>query len=141
MYKQAGKAALVEFSYVSKPSEDLPRAVFLRLARQVWSHNTRLGLTGELRFDGARFEQVLEGPPEIMLSLAARILSDPRHGSINIRAFRQIEARSFTTWSMIGFAEDGPAAADFPPTGNLRLFPTLALPQVAPAHGAIAGTT
>jgi hypothetical protein len=95
--------ALVEFSFTSWAMRDLPEAVRLRIARQAWDFNTRAGLTGELRYEGGRFRQVIEGPCETVLPLASRILTDSRHGGIAVRAFRPIATRRFATWNAIGF--------------------------------------
>jgi hypothetical protein len=143
MSSPRGAASLVEFSYVSTASPDLPAAVFQRLARQVWSHNTRMGLTGELRFGQGRFDQVIEGPSEVVLSLAARILTDPRHGSIRIRGFRSVEARRFPTCVVHGF-DMGPAeTTSLASADNLCFFPTArpaCLASSLPAREAALGT-
>jgi hypothetical protein len=101
------KAPLVEFSYASRASADLPDAALLRLAQQAWSRNTRLGITGSLTFVDGMFEQVIEGRSDLILPLVSRILTDPRHEAIYIRGFRPIPARRFETWSATGFDVDG----------------------------------
>jgi hypothetical protein len=113
----SGGNALVEFTYVSNACRGLPAAVLMRLARHSWSHNTRNGLTGVLRFDGSRFEQTLEGPGSVLLPLAARILADPRHEAIRVEGFRAIPARRFANWTSSGFDED--EAAPFVPAAAL----------------------
>jgi hypothetical protein len=123
MYGPGGKISLVEFSYVSKASPGLPAAVFLRLARQAWRHNTRMGLTGELRLRRGRFEQVLEGPGDLLLPLAGRILADPRHASISIRAFRPVEARRFAAFGLAGFEVAGQGRTKLAPAANLCFLP------------------
>lgn len=97
------KAPLVEFSYASKASEGLPNAALLRLAQQAWSRNTRLGVTGSLTFEDGAFQQVIEGPSDVILPLASRILTDPRHEAILILGFRSIKTRRFESWSTTGF--------------------------------------
>ena len=95
--------ALVEFSFTSRATGELPPAARLRIVRQAWHFNTRLGLTGELRFEHGCFRQVIEGSFEVILPLASRILTDPRHDDIAVRAFRSIAARRFATWTAVGF--------------------------------------
>ena len=76
----------------------------LRLARQCWTWNTRMGITGELCLKGDRFIQVIEGRCRIVQPLAARILTDPRHGLIRIDRFGRLAARRFGGWSLRGMA-------------------------------------
>ena len=114
MHGPGAYESLVEFSFVSKPCPELPPAVFLRLARQSWSFNTRTGLTGEMRFVEGRFEQVVEGRCSVVLPLAARILADPRHTAISITAFRPLAGRRFAHWTLAGFDLDLRPAAPLP---------------------------
>ena len=119
-------AAIVEFSFVSRAAPGLPMAVFERLARQTWSANTRLGLTGKLCFRDGRFDQVLEGPRDLVLPLAARIIADPRHGSISIRSFRPIARRGHCTWALAGFGLSAAQAISQADTANLVFLPVAA---------------
>ncbi len=122
---------LVEFSFVSKVAAGLPAASLLRLARQSWSFNRRMGLTGELRLLGDGFAEEIEGPCEVVQALAARILADERHGSIRISAFRRLAARRHSGWSTSGFdlalgmAPDCATLA----SGTIRVLRPAALPQ------------
>src|SRR6478672_9564489 len=100
MHDTEAHEALVEFVFESRASADLTRGALLALARQAWSFNTRMGLTGEMRLEDRRFVQVIEGPCSVVQSLAARILGDGRHGSIHIRALCRLEARRFSGWMM-----------------------------------------
>jgi hypothetical protein len=122
MHGPGAYESLVEFSFVSKPCPELPPAVFLRLARQSWSFNTRMGLTGTLRFADGVFAQVLEGRCGIVLPLVARILADPRHAAIRITAFGPLAARRFANWSVTGFDFHDAATAEAEAT-NLRFLP------------------
>jgi Sensors of blue-light using FAD len=118
MYRPCLNDPLVEFAFVSRVSPALPPAAVLRIACQSWSFNTRMHLTGELRFAGGRFEQVVEGRCSVVLPLAARILADPRHTAISITAFRPLAGRRFAHWTLAGFDLDlrpAPALADTAP--------------------------
>ena len=106
---------LVELAFVSRVAEGLPSSVFLRLARQSWSFNTRMGLTGSLVLEGGRFAQVVEGGCATVQALAARILADRRHDAIEVTAFGRLAARRHAGWTLIGFDFEPPAVAPQPP--------------------------
>lgn len=103
MPKVQGPGDLVVFSFVSKVRPDLPTSTLLRLARQSWSYNLKMGLTGELSLRNEIFTEVIEGPCDIIQPLAARILADPRHDSIRIQAFRRLASRRHAGWTTTGF--------------------------------------
>lgn len=109
---------LLELSLESVASP-MPAAALLRLARRTAAFNACMGLTGRLRLDGRRFVQTVEGPAEIVLSLAGSILADPRHASIRLTAFGAIAERRFDDWKDEGF----PAIADAAAGGNLHALP------------------
>jgi hypothetical protein len=113
---------LVELAFVSRVADGLPSSVFLRLARQSWSFNTRMGLTGELVLDGGRFAQVVEGGCAAVQALAARILADRRHEAIEIQAFGRIAARRHAGWTLVGFDFEPPLTA-LPPAPSLAVPP------------------
>ena len=48
------------------------------------TRNHERGLSGVLVFDGERFAQWLEGPPDQVLALAARLEVDPRHVAMRV---------------------------------------------------------
>jgi hypothetical protein len=120
MGKLGATEELIEFSYESTAAPDLPPAVFLRLARQASLRNGRSGLTGELRFDGTRFVQTLEGPCDVVLPLAASILADSRHRDVRVLAFGAAAVRRYQDWSASGFDLAGTEAAF---ADNLRVLP------------------
>ncbi|MCA9738410.1 MAG: BLUF domain-containing protein, partial [Gemmatimonadetes bacterium] len=62
--------------------------------------NTRLGVTGLLLFHEGSFIQVLEGPPDVVEALYARIETDPRHGGALVLSRGLVEERSFGEWRM-----------------------------------------
>lgn len=98
-----GSRDLVEFSFASRAAPDLPTSALLRLARQAWSFNLKMGLTGNLRLTGDMFSFEIEGPCDVIQPLAARILGDERHGTIRISAFGRLSARRHAGWSTTGF--------------------------------------
>jgi hypothetical protein len=126
MRRVDAESDLVEFAFESQAVHHCPLDA-ARLARQSWSSNVRAGLTGELRLRDGRYSQVVEGPCAEVLTLAARILADPRHASIRILALRALPARRHAAWVVSGFdlgvtqPPPRPSAANysFPPAGRL----------------------
>jgi hypothetical protein len=108
-------AQLIEFSFESRLAL-MDAAALVRLARHAWRSNTARGLTGEMRFAESRVAQVAEGDIDVMLPLAARILSDPRHSDIRVLSFGTIDERRFEGWRVHGLpaipVEAAPLAAD-----------------------------
>ncbi len=138
MHSKNGSGPLVEFAFSSRARSDMPPAALLRLSHQARLFNARMAITGTFSIENGVFSQVIEGPGEVVLSLASRILADPRHGEISIRGFHTIPARRFADWSDSGFST-GPEAALFAPGGNLhllhgpRVYAAPAAPQVVGA--------
>lgn len=91
-------ATSVIFAYRSVLSGGLPAAVVHRICREAQSFNTCNGLTGLLEIDGRDVHQRIEGPWAVVMPLAARILTDPRHGAIAIEAFEPIAVRAHCDW-------------------------------------------
>jgi hypothetical protein len=130
-----GAERLIEFSFTSRIARDHAPADLLRLARQAWGDNLRAGLTGVMRLEAGRMEQTVEGPAAVVLALAARILTDRRHGEIVVRAFGPIAARRFADWRAEGFG----AAAGAPRGGApLRLVAPTRRPAAEPQAEAAA---
>jgi hypothetical protein len=117
---------LIEFAFESQMASGLEPEALLRLARQCWTWNTRMGVTGELCLKGDRFIQVIEGPCRIVQPLAARILTDTRHGLIRIDRFGLLAARRFGGWSLRGMAvrEARPEPVPAVWGANVRALPT-----------------
>jgi hypothetical protein len=63
-------------------------------------NNRRDGVTGLLFGNGTRFLQVLEGEPDKVEAIMARIAKDPRHRAIVTLSRRTITTREFGHWSM-----------------------------------------
>lgn len=72
-------------------------------------NNGRDGITGMLYFDGTRFMQAMEGPPEKIEATLARIRADSRHRALVLLTRRTIEVREFGEWAM---AANTPGAND-----------------------------
>ncbi len=123
---------LVGFCFSSRIADDVPREAVLRLVRRAWSDNRRADVTGILRIDGAALEQSVEGPCATILALAARILTDRRHGRIVIRSFAPIAGRRFAAWTVEGLVPPAADAAQAAPWGKLRLLSCADLSVASP---------
>ena len=94
---------LVEFSFTSRTAPCVPASALLRLARQSWSYNKKMHITGFLRLENDGFYAHIEGPCSVLRPLAARIISDGRHDTIRISTFSAAGARRHAAWSTFGF--------------------------------------
>jgi len=64
-------------------------------------NNARDDITGVLTFTGGQFIQVLEGHPDQLEDLLARLVVDHRHRDLRILARRPIVHRDFRGWDMV----------------------------------------
>jgi len=90
----------VRLVYASLKSPECNLAGMPELLKRARAFNHSEGITGILCFSRDRFLQCLEGPPEAVNALYARILRDPRHCDVMLLDYREIMDRSFGTWSM-----------------------------------------
>ncbi len=72
------------FLYISRLAGTTPTSAIGLILRQARERNRPDGIGGALVFDGERFCQLMEGPPEAVSALAARIERDPRHRSFHV---------------------------------------------------------
>lgn len=72
------------FLYISRLAPTTPNSAVGLILRQARERNRAHGIGGALVFDGERFCQLLEGPPDSVDPLAASIERDPRHGSFHV---------------------------------------------------------
>ena len=87
-----------------------PRAVSEEIRRMLDAsrqRNAERGVTGCLMFNSGRFAQYLEGPPEAVDALFARIMRDPRHTDIIMLQRLATQDRSFPDWSMAYVGPEG----------------------------------
>jgi len=94
---------LVRLIYASDTNQFATLEEMRELLGRAREHNRQHGLTGFLVFCDNRFLQCLEGAPEEINRLYARILRDPRHGNITLLDYRDISSRDFPQWDM-GYA-------------------------------------
>lgn len=79
-----------------RPNSELARAL-METARR---GNERFDLTGFLHHEEGFFFQWLEGEPDNLAEIAARIERDPRHSNITYLALGQQPDRQFARWRM-----------------------------------------
>lgn len=91
---------LRQLFYVSTARETLARADIGDILAQSRLNNGRRDVTGCLLYAGGAFAQVLEGEPETIADLTARIALDPRHTGVRVIVDRNVATRSYATWSM-----------------------------------------
>lgn len=79
-----------------RAADDIPG-----ILRQAVAHNGVDGITGLLYTEEGAFLQAIEGPPDSMSDLLARLYDDDRHHALEILVDRAIERREFGDWTMI----------------------------------------
>jgi hypothetical protein len=71
------------------------------LLEQARAYNKRHSITGLLCYDKGHFVQVLEGSPDEVNRLFARIERDPRHHHVQVLCRGTSSRREFVDWSMV----------------------------------------
>jgi len=69
----------------------------LTTARQ---RNAENDVTGVLYYDGRKFTQLLEGPPDAVEAIFKRIAADSRHERVAVKSRTMWPHRSFAGWKM-----------------------------------------
>jgi Sensors of blue-light using FAD len=88
-------------SAATRPLEMTELTALLQAARK---HNDGAGLTGMLLYTEGSFFQVLEGVPDAVEALYAKIEQDKRHDQVTKIVAEAIPNRSFADWTM-GFSQ------------------------------------
>ena len=91
---------LKTLTYTSLARLDLDAQDLEAIHHSARTLNALDGITGLLVFDGRRFLQIVEGAPDAIDDLMARLWRDSRHSAIEIRDERLVEARAFPDWTM-----------------------------------------
>lgn len=86
--------------YVSAAQAALSPDAVNRILHASRRNNGKADITGCLLFSGRTFAQVLEGAPQAVQPLAERIAADPRHSRLRVVATRDVQRRSYASWSM-----------------------------------------
>lgn len=91
---------LRRFVYLSTGADLMGDRDLLELLRRASENNKRYQLTGLLLYMGGNFIQLLEGAPDPVGSLFAKIEKDPRHHSCITMLDCDAAQRLFPDWSM-----------------------------------------
>jgi hypothetical protein len=95
---------MIQVSYVSRSTMPMSSGDLLALLHQCRRNNTEQGVSGLLLYGNGTFLQTIEGEPEVVDPLYARIFDDPRHADIELLYRKEIPERQYSEWSM-GFDE------------------------------------
>jgi Sensors of blue-light using FAD len=91
---------LVRLMYASRAQPGTDQDALVAILRKSKVNNPAVGVTGVLCFSDGIFLQVLEGGRSAVNKLYNRIVTDPRHGDVELLIYRDIGERSFAGWSM-----------------------------------------
>ena len=94
---------LIRLIYASTAQDGVDLNEFKRILLQAQTNNHRRDLTGMLAFNSKIFLQALEGARDQVNELYAKLIRDPRHHSVTMLGYKEIEERHWSSWSM-GFA-------------------------------------
>lgn len=91
---------ILRLVYLSRPTATMDNEAIDTLLNQARERNPLLEVTGVLCSGRGFFVQVLEGPENNVVTLYARILSDPRHQLPSMLSIGLSSRRAFAQWSM-----------------------------------------
>ncbi len=94
---------LIRLIYASTAQDGVDLNEFKRILLHAQTNNHRRDLTGMLAFNSKIFLQALEGARDQVNELYAKLIRDPRHHSVTMLGYKEIEERHWSSWSM-GFA-------------------------------------
>ncbi len=95
---------LMHCIYASEATRHFETVELTALLQAARKHNDGAGLTGILLYTEGSFFQVLEGVPDAVNALYARIELDKRHQKVTKIVAEAIPSRFFAHWTM-GFSE------------------------------------
>lgn len=91
---------LSAIGYISHAVPPWDRACFETLVQRAAAFNLQVGVTGVVLFDGRRFFQYIEGPPEGLRAAYARVLRSHDHTDLMELGRAQLGRRLVPYWSM-----------------------------------------
>jgi methanogenic corrinoid protein MtbC1 len=91
---------MASLTYRSEAAKAPSKSELQSLVAAARKRNRSLGITGMLLYDGGRFLQTLEGPPEAVNLVWSAIQSDSRHGGIEVLSQHIVPERLFSAWDM-----------------------------------------
>jgi len=86
--------------YVSRKRPEVPPGTLVAMVEMAQIRNEKEDITGILLYAKGCFLQVLEGDPERVAGIFARIRVDKRHDSVFLVSQGPIRHRSFGAWRM-----------------------------------------
>ena len=92
--------SILQLVYKSLAADGVDDAEVLGILRVSQTRNQRERISGLLVFQAPVFVQLLEGPPEAVEALYARIAADPRHHTVELIERRAAERAAMPTWAM-----------------------------------------
>ncbi len=98
--------SIFQICYASRATAPMSHEDLTALLLKSRPANHALGISGLLLYDQGSFIQLLEGPPDTVNSVCAKIRRDPRHDSIQILYKDTVEKPAFPDWAM-GFCDLG----------------------------------
>jgi FAD-dependent sensor of blue light len=98
--KQETHMKIVRLTYASRLSRDTGPDALGKIMTLSRRNNKKLGVTGALCYSARGFLQILEGSPDIVNQLYARIIKDKRHSVVTLLEYAPISCRDFEYWSM-----------------------------------------
>jgi hypothetical protein len=97
--------SVCQLFYVSSSARVYDGAAIQDILQTARRRNRKLDVTGCLLFSGLHFAQVLEGIDSVVVPLAKRIASDPRHTNMRVLMESHRMEREYGDWSM-GYLHD-----------------------------------
>jgi hypothetical protein len=99
------------------------------LLHKARTSNAQLGVSGLLLFHTGAFLQVLEGSPEVVAALFAKIERDKRHDRVVLLQRRAVSERSFSGWGMGLMKTDSKALTAVPGLNDFLMGGVLSLAE------------
>lgn len=93
---------LIYYSRSNIPAAAQASAAVRDIVEAAARRNGGVGVTGALLLSRGWFLQALEGRPDAVKEIYARICADPRHTHLTIVTDGRVRAREFGGWSMCG---------------------------------------
>jgi hypothetical protein len=87
--------------YFSTAAEGQAEADIADVVAASYRHNVRDRITGLLVAGGHRYLQIIEGDPEPVEAMLARIRRDRRHVGVTVLVDRRLPSRNFGSWSVL----------------------------------------
>ncbi|MGF7169351.1 hypothetical protein FHS91_001010 [Sphingobium xanthum] len=99
---------ILQLTYISTRHPQMNPEEVDRILASSRRNNGRDRITGFLLFNGRRFLQHLEGPPDIVQATFERISADPRHRAVVVLGRKHVDSRIFGKWAMAFERVDSP---------------------------------